>query len=117
MNERRDALRLPVKLFVDHILSEEQHCLCVTEDLGFEGLRLSGTPGRGWGSPRHVWLQFRLPDGDGDLIRALGQVCYEGAGDGGERIRGFRFKYLNPRSRRRYDAFLQSALEVGAGAA
>ncbi len=110
MNERREALRVPVKLFVDHILSEEQHCLCVTEDLGFDGLRLSGTPGRGWGTPRHVWLQFRLPDGDAGLIRALGELRYEGEGDGGERVRGYRFKYLAPRYRRRYDAYLERSL-------
>lgn len=103
--ERRTHDRLPLRLFVDHILAEDQRCLCVTEDVSADGVRLRGTPGRGWGRPRHVWLSFTLPD-DGPAIRALGELRYEGDASDGTRIRGYRFKYLAPRARRRFEAFL-----------
>ena len=111
MNERRQALRTPVKLFVDHILSEEQHCLCVSEELGYDGMRISGVGQQGWGEPRHVWLQFRLPHGDSPIIRALGELRHDEVAADGRRIRGFSFKYMYPRARRRYEAFLRDNLQ------
>jgi len=102
--ERRIHDRLPMRMFVDHILAEDQRCLCVTEDVSADGVRLRGTPGRGWGQPKHVWLGFRLPD-DGPSIRALGELCYE-RNDGDGRVRGYRFKYIAPSNRRRFEAFL-----------
>jgi len=103
--ERRNHDRLPLRLFVDHILAEDQRCLCITEDVSADGVRLRGTPGRGWGHQRHVWLSFTLPD-DGPAIRALGELRYEGASPDGGQIRGYRFKYLAPPNRRRFQAFL-----------
>lgn len=104
-DERRTHDRVPLRMFVDHILNEDARCLCVTENLSSDGLRLSGSPGRGWGRPRHVWLSLPLPDGK-PPIRALGELRYEGNSASGKRVRGYRFKYINPRARRRYDAFL-----------
>lgn len=103
--ERRTHDRLPLRLFVDHILAEDQRCLCVTEDVSADGVRLKGTPGRGWGDPRHVWLSFTLPD-DGPSIRALGELRYEGEAGDGSKVRGYRFKYIAPRNRQRFEAFL-----------
>ncbi|MCA9541613.1 MAG: PilZ domain-containing protein [Myxococcales bacterium] len=108
MDDRRTHPRIARQLLVDHILGEHDHCLCVTEDLGPEGLRLAGVPGHGWGAPRYAWLQFRLPDG-GPPVRALGELLYEEPGRGSERVRGYRFKYLNPHARRRYTAWLAAA--------
>ncbi len=109
LDERRGAVRAPVKLSVDHILSEKEHCLCETEDLGLDGLRVSGPGGVGWGAPRHVWLEFALPDGDASPIRALGELRFEGATGDGRLLRGYRFKYMNPKARRRYPSFVLGA--------
>lgn len=105
-SDQRAAQRVPLRLFVDHILGEQDRCLCVTENLSRDGLRLAGHPQNGWGQPRHVWLEFQLPDGDERSIRALGELRYEGLTAGGMRSRGFRFKYMAPRAKRRYEAFL-----------
>lgn len=105
---RRTDRRLPLRIFVDHILAEDQRCLCVTDDVSADGVRLRGTPGHGWGNPRHVWLSFRLPD-DGPAIRALGELRYEAQAPDGQRVRGYRFKYLAPPSRRRFETFLADA--------
>ncbi|MCB9542759.1 MAG: PilZ domain-containing protein [bacterium] len=114
--DRRTDRRLPLRIFVDHILAEDQRCLCVTDDVSADGVRLRGTPGHGWGNPRHVWLSFRLPD-DGPAIRALGELRYEGQGDDGLRVRGYRFKYLAPDNRRRFERFLAAAAWTGEAAA
>jgi hypothetical protein len=111
--ERRNTDRVPLRLVVDHIVSEEDHCLCLSEDLSAEGIRLRRLPGQQWGQPRFVWLQFRLPD-EGRLIRALGEVRYDGRASvrygqaEDEPVRGFRFKYINPSDRRRWVAFVES---------
>ena len=104
MEERRVSGRKGLKIFVDHILSEDDHCLCVSEDVSAEGIRLTRLPGQGWGEPRHAWLQFDLAD-DGPAIRALGELRYD-RDEQGRAVRGFRFKYLNPRARQRFDKFL-----------
>ncbi len=114
-SDRRADRRLPLRMFVDHIVAEDQRCLCVTDDVSADGVRLRGTPGRGWGNPRHVWLSFRLPD-DGPAIRALGELRYEGADEGNTRVRGYRFKYLSPPARRRFEAFLGDAAWTAAPA-
>lgn len=105
MTERRDATRLPLQLEVEHILGDHLEARCQSENLSRDGMRLSCLPGEAWGRPRHAWLQFRLPDDD-EVIRALGELRYEG--DGGP-VRGFSFKYIYPRARRRLEAFLESA--------
>ncbi len=104
--EKRATQRVPLRLFVDHILGEQDRCLCVTENLSLDGLRLAGHPQQGWGRPQHVWLEFQLPDGKQRSIRALGELRYEGVTGGGMRSRGFRFKYMAPAAKRRYEAFL-----------
>jgi hypothetical protein len=105
MTERRTKSRLPLRLYVQHILGEEDRCLCVTEDFSLEGMRLVRVHEGTWGTTRHAWLQFELPD-DGPAIRALGEVCYEDTTPGQAAVRGFRFKYLNPQARRRYERFV-----------
>ena len=107
--ESRVVPRIPLRIFVDHILGETQRCLCVTENLSRDGLRLAGHVRPGWGQPRHVWLEFNLPDGDEASIRALGELCYEGITGGGMRSRGFRFKYMAPPAKQRYHAFVDAA--------
>ncbi len=100
--ERRDVQRRELRIYVDHILSEEERCLCMSEDLSPQGLKIQRLPGQRWGQPKHVWLQLRLP-GELGPIRALGELRYEG-----EQVRGFRFKYINPKARHRYERFLES---------
>ena len=107
--EDRAAPRIPLRIFVDHILGEALRCTCITENLSRGGLRLAGHQRPGWGHPRHVWLEFHLPDGDETSIRALGELRYEGITAGGMRSRGFRFKYMTPSSKRRYRTFLDAA--------
>lgn len=111
MTERRDRNRLPLELNVDHILGEQQFCQCVTEDLSLDGMRLRRLSNDGWGAPRHAWLQFRIPGDEGPAIRALGELRHEETSDGSP-CRGFRFKYINPRARRRYEAFVSGALQA-----
>ncbi|MBU0554119.1 PilZ domain-containing protein [Myxococcota bacterium] len=100
MRDRRTTGRREIKLFVDHILSERERCLCVSEDLSAEGMRISQLPGQGWAKGQHAWLQFHLPDGP-QPIRALGELRGEG-----DHSRSFRFKYINPQARRRFEAYL-----------
>ena len=68
-------------------------------------MRISRLPGEDWGQPRHAWLQFQLPDEDAVVIRALGELCHESPD---APVRGFRFKYIYPRARRRLERFLDS---------
>ncbi|MEZ4464427.1 MAG: PilZ domain-containing protein [bacterium] len=105
MTDRRTTDRLPLRLYVNHILGEDEQCLCVTEDVSVDGMRLVRVHEGAWGNPRHVWLQFELPD-DGPAIRALGELCYEDTTPGQAPVRGFRFKYLNPHARRRFARFV-----------
>ncbi|MFN3202458.1 MAG: PilZ domain-containing protein [Bradymonadia bacterium] len=106
MSERRADARMQIQVFVDHILDEDAQCLCVSEDMSLDGMRVRRLPGQAWGEPRFVWLHFCLP-GDFPLeIRALGELCHDGSAD--EDVRGFRFKYINPRDRRAYEDYLRS---------
>lgn len=111
MNERRETDRLPVRLVVSHILSEQDHCVCETNDLSLDGMRVVRGDEGDWGRPRHAWLQFSLPDGDPTIIRALGELRYEGPGEDGRAVRGYRFKYIYPRARRRFEAFVRAGLD------
>jgi c-di-GMP-binding flagellar brake protein YcgR len=108
MSTRRRSERFSRKLFIDHILGEEDRCLCVSDNFSAGGLRLTGAPGKGWGTPRHVWLQFRLPTTEQPQIRALAELRYESESETGERIRGFRFKYMSPRERNAYNQFVEA---------
>ena len=40
MDQRRKSPRVSMKLFVDHIVGDETHCLCVSEDLSAGGMSL-----------------------------------------------------------------------------
>ncbi len=108
MTTRRKSDRFERKLFIDHILGEEERCLCVSTNFSAGGLRLTGVPGKGWGKPRHVWLQFRLPTEEQPQIRALAELRYEEESTSGEWVRGFRFKYMSPRERVAYNRFVDS---------
>ena len=107
MDRPKIASRL-YKLFVDHIVGDETHCLCVSEDLSAGGMSLLGEVGPGWGQPNHVWLQFELPTDQGGVIRALGELRYERKQANGQRVRGYRFKYMAPRERNAFNRFIHS---------
>ena len=104
MSERRREERAPARMKVTHILDEQRACECFVEDLSVDGMRVRRLDDSEWGTPRHVWLRFELPDG-GEPIQALGELRH----DGGP-VRGFRFKYIFPKARRRYEAFVQAHL-------
>jgi hypothetical protein len=103
MEERRSKVRLPAGFHVMHILGDDEQHDCLAEDLSAEGMCLTGDLD-GWRRSRFAWLQFRLPGEDGPVIRALGELCHE---EGGTH-RGFRFKYIYPRDRRRFEAFVEA---------
>lgn len=105
MDNRRDYDRLPVQIDARHILGDEQSCPCEIIDLSVDGLRVRRTETGDWGNPRHAWLRFRLP-GEGQDFQALGELCHDSA----EAVRGFRIKYMFPKSRRRYEAFVRDGL-------
>ena len=109
MNKRRSARR-KMHVSVEHILGENERCECVSEDISRGGIQISGTPGFGWGRPRHVWLSIALPNDTGTPIRALGELRYEREHTAGSHVRGYRFKYMSPRERCRFNAFLDSGL-------
>lgn len=109
MSERRTAARMPIQVFVDQILDVDAQCLCVSEDMSLEGMRVRRLPGQSWGTPRFVWLHFCLP-GEPDIeIKALGELCHDGTDD--EDVRGFRFKYINPKTRLIYEEYIRSHAE------
>ena len=69
-------------------------------------------PGEGWGQPRHVWLSFRIPDGKETAVRALGELRYERRRPDGVHLRGYRFKYMSPRERCRFNSYLQASQTI-----
>ncbi len=113
MQERRIDQRLPLRLTVAHILDEASPVECLSDDLSATGMRLSRCPGEAWGAPRHAWLEFQLPGADGELVRALGELRHEEDVEGD--TRGFRFKYIYPRARRRLEAYLATHTPVASG--
>ncbi len=123
--ERRTQARKPAELTVEHLTAETARLecdgiACHVVDLSVDGMRLSA-PVEGWSIPaleqvkgaseglleraRHAWVKVTLPDGGGP-VRALVQSRNEGV-DG---TRGFFIKYIYPRDRRRYEAFVTSRL-------
>lgn len=108
MDERREQARLRLRFPVTHILGEDEQHVCRAEDLSVGGIRIAGARGDGWRRSRFAWLQFRLPGPDGAVIRALGELKHEAAGEGGDEARGYHIKYIYPRDRRRYEAFVRS---------
>lgn len=101
LENRRQDVRLPAHFEVEHILSETNHCTCELNEVSASGLSLTLKEGSDWGEPHFAWLEFKLPGDDGPAIRALGELRHEENG-----CRGFKFKYLNPHARRRYNNFL-----------
>lgn len=100
--ERRAQSRLAARFPVIHILGEDERHACVVEDLSATGMCVVAAPGDDeLPHNRYAWLQFHLP-GDEVPIRALGELCHEGGAS-----RGFRFKYIYPRDRRRFEAFVR----------
>lgn len=104
MTERRCHQRTQRAFHVTHILGEAAECLCLTADYSRDGMQLTRL-GDDWGSPRHAWLRFWLP-GDDQPIQALGELCHEAVDDAGRPVRGYRFKYIHPKARRRFEAFV-----------
>lgn len=105
MTERRCRERNQRAFHVTHILADDARCLCEVSDLSRDGMRIARL-GEDWGAPRHAWLRFWLP-GDTRAIQALGELRHEGTDEQGRAIRGYRFKYLDPKARRRYEAYVE----------
>ncbi len=106
MSDRRHHGRISTQLTVKHIVDERTTCECAVEDVSLDGMRVRRIEGGDWGTPQHVWLRFELPDG-GEAIQALGELRHEGEE---EAVRGFRIKYIFPRARRRYEAYVREQL-------
>lgn len=104
MTERRCHERAYPAFHVTHIHGDDARCLCLTTDLSLEGMQVTRL-GDDWGAPRHAWLRFWLP-GDAEPIQALGELMHETVDGRGRPVRGYRFKYLNPKARRRLEAFV-----------
>ena len=113
--QRRNSERVNIKVFVDQIVNADQSALCVSSDLSAGGMSVQGVSGPAWGKPNHVWLHFELPGENQPCIRALGELKYERKLSNGQRIRGYRFKYMAPRERVAYNRFL-AELDVRAAA-
>jgi hypothetical protein len=109
--ENRKSGRRKFKFTVEHILGESERCECQSEDVSRGGIQITGTPGHGWGRPRHAWLSIALPDDSGMPIRALGELRYERQRKDGLHLRGYRFKYMSPRERCRFNDFLDRATD------
>jgi len=105
--EQRRSDRRELKVFVDHVLGEDEQCVCVSDNLSAGGIQISGIPGPGWGRPKHAWLRFSLPDDNATPVRALGELRYERTTKDGLHTRGYAFKYMSPRERSRYNDFLR----------
>lgn len=114
MSDRRATNRVPLQMRVSHILSEDRQCPCLTDDLSVNGMRLSRVCGGEWGQPRYVWLQFELPGDNHRAIRALGELRHQQHAEISDyaSTRGFRFKYINPRDRRRYEDFVRRSMDL-----
>ena len=104
--EKRKSSRLPITLDVEHILGDAESCICLGQDISLGGIQLAGSAGFGWGKPRHAWLSISLPDGVERPIRALGELRYERSDVEGVLTRGYRFKYMSPRERCRFNAYV-----------
>lgn len=105
MTERRCHERAHRAFHVTHILGEDARCLCLTTDLSRDGMRVTRL-GDDWGEPRHAWLRFWLP-GDDRPIQALGELRHEATDARGRPVRGYRFKYIDPKARERFEAFVE----------
>ena len=105
MTERRCRERNARAFHVTHILGEDARCLCLVADVSSDGMQLVRL-GDDWGQPRHAWLRFWLP-GDDTPIQALGELRHEGSDERGRPLRGYRFKYLAPKARARFEAYVE----------
>ena len=112
--EQRRSDRRDLKLFVDHVLGENEQCVCVSDNFSAGGIQISGVPGPGWGRPKHAWLRFSLPGDTHTPLRALGELRYERRTADGVHTRGYSFKYMSPRERSRYNEFLRRWSESSA---
>ena len=64
-----------MKIFVDHIVGEEKHCLCVSEDLSAGGMSILGEVIPVGENP--TMFGSSSITGKGEVIRALGELRYE----------------------------------------
>ncbi len=105
--ERRISPRLALELPVEQVLADVPLGRARTLDLSTDGLCLEPLEGEQLTGERFAWLRFQLPAspaGEGP-IRALAELCDRDA----ERLH-YRIKYIYPRDRRRFEAFVQSAV-------
>ena len=106
--ERRQSPRIAVRLPVAQVVADTTQGQAEITDLSESGLCVEPLPGETFDDGPFAWLQVELPaeHAAGGPIRALGELC--GRRD---RQRSYRIKYIYPRDRRRYEAFVRSVAE------
>lgn len=104
--ERRQSPRLSVELAVEQLLANEPFGRARTLDLSTDGLCVAPLDGEQLNAERFAWLQFQLPPSaqDEPPIRALAELC-----DRKDDALHYRIKYIYPRDRRRFEAFVRGA--------
>ena len=108
--ERRQTPRVRLELPVDQIVADEDLGRARTTDVSAEGVRIEPLAGECLLDTRFAWLVLRLPESApaGDTIRALAE---RRPGEAGERAgQSYRIKYIYPRDRRRFEAFVREAV-------
>ncbi len=108
--ERRLSPRVAVRLPVAQVVADVAKGRAEITDLSENGLCVEPLEGEVFDDGPFAWLEVVLPaDQDsGGPIRALGELC--GRRD---RQRSYRIKYIYPRDRRRYEAYVRTLARVG----
>lgn len=107
--ERRLSPRLSLELPVEQTLADVPTARARTLDLSADGICLAPEAGETLTEGRFAWVRFSLPTlvagaSAEPVIRALVELCERDA----ERAR-YRIKYIYPRDRRRFEAFVAQA--------
>lgn len=105
--ERRLSPRVPLELPVEQILADSPLGRARTTDLSEGGLRIAPLDGEALLEAPFAWLLLRLPETSetqGEAIRALAERRPGPVGG-----QSYRIKYIYPRDRRRYEAFVRAA--------
>jgi len=99
----RTEIRTPTNVFVNVIVSDEEHYLSRATNISSRGMHVVKLPEHR-DEVRFVWLLFWLPNSD-ELIRALGEVVHSRGTQHLDYV-GFKFKYVSPKHRRVLDHYL-----------
>lgn len=103
--ERRQSPRVPVRLPVTQVIADVAKGRAEVTDLSETGLCLEPLPGEAFEDGKFAWLELEIAgeQGEASRIRALGELCGRRA-----EARSYRIKYIYPRDRRRYEAFVRT---------